>query len=190
MNDDSFHVETIEKSLFDMLIHAAVLHDHYFYVNHTSMTRLRIHAVTNRVLTTPTRLRRFAGIMVYVKQLLYWTARSHLRKLAFCISLTGTHARSIMPRQSLPASEAPGVDVSLEFCSASHALEAALSLLLLVPVLIFVVQAGSRKRGRHDEAGLNLEEEKEDQSEQSTRALATPSVGGGVQINMSRALQR
>ena len=75
INDDSFQVDTMETSLFNALIHAAVLHDHYVYVEQTSMTRLTIHAVTNRVLTTPTRLHRFARIMGYAEQLLVWTIR-------------------------------------------------------------------------------------------------------------------
>ena len=53
VKDVSFQIDTMDTSLFDALICAAVLHDHYVYVAQTSMAKLTIHAVTNRVLTYP-----------------------------------------------------------------------------------------------------------------------------------------
>ena len=101
-----------------------------------------------------------------------------------------------MPSTPLPATAAPGKDVRLAHFGLSHSLVAALSLLLLVPLLILVVQPGDTKRARREEPRVNIGEEKEDkqitgssapqsggnalQHNQSTPALTTPREGGGT----------
>ena len=143
MKDVSFQVDTMDTSLFDALIRVAVLHDHYVYVAQTSMTKLTIHAVTNRVLTVPSRPHRLTRTMGRAEHPLVWEIRPHLRKVVSWISLSAAHARSArstVPSTPLPVTASPEQDVRLAYF-------AALSSLLLVPLLILVVvKPGGTKR--------------------------------------------
>ena len=146
--DVSLQVNTMKISLFDALIRTAMLHDHYVYLAQTTLTKLTIHAVANRVSNKSSRTRRptmatdrLAHPRVRTRggSKCVRTLRMHLRKIATLGLLGVAYARSTVPRVSLPPNQSPSEatperDMRLVYL-------AVLPLVILVPLLAVVMVA-------------------------------------------------
>ena len=175
-DDVSLQVDTMTTSLFDALIRVALLHDHQAYLAQTSLAKLTIHAVANRVLHKPSRAPRLTRTTHCSTHPRGWKLRMHPRKIVTLLLLGTAHARRTLPRVSLPVTATPERDMTLLYL-------AVLPLVILVPLLIFVMvapgdDASSPKRRRTSEhSGANDEQHVQSSTTQRT---PTPAEHSGV----------
>jgi hypothetical protein len=172
----SLQVNTMETSLFDALIRTAMLHDHHAYLAKTSLTKLTIHAVANRVVNKSSRTPRLTRATDCFTHPRVRTLRTHLRKIVMLVLLGVAHARSTVPRVSLPPNQLPPEVPSERDMRLIYL--AVLPLVILVPLLTIVMvtngdEASSAKRRR-------TEDPPRANDETSVQSSTTQRTGGGA----------